>query len=331
MPRSTNRTCCHASDKCVLVHRSLLCANLLRRLLRSARTAGSFMIGTAKVVVQDIDYHHEVHEEHEGFQSQTSCSSRSSWISKTQLRVQSWSGYSPCRLAYKGQTTLPLAYNASAATVDAALESLSTLGASAVTVSLSGSVYTITFGGGGVASTNVNSLQGDMSTATYGTVSRTITTTYDAASQVTQVSDPSATIDTTRDGLGRATSIVNTIAGLTPAITFDQVFSAAGDRTQLKAKIASTNDFKTDYSYDTLGRLTDLDHKQGGTVLASYDYTFDYGNRFFMVSTSCLRVGNNRSNKGMRSRLARTIVSTKISSCHFVHTTTCMSTLCVIS
>lgn len=44
------------------------------------------------------------------------------------------------RLAYKGQTTLPLAYNASAATVDAALEALSTLGASAVTVSLSGSV-----------------------------------------------------------------------------------------------------------------------------------------------------------------------------------------------
>ncbi len=54
MPRSTNRTCCHALDKCVLVHRSLLCANLLRRLLRSARTAGSFMIGTAKVLSKTL-------------------------------------------------------------------------------------------------------------------------------------------------------------------------------------------------------------------------------------------------------------------------------------
>lgn len=246
------------------------------------------------------------------------------------------------RLAYKGQTTVPLAYNASSSTVDSALEALSTIGSGAVTVSLSSGVYTITFGGGSLDNTNVNSLQGDVSTATYGTVDRTISTTYNAATQVTQVSDSSATIDYTLDNLGRATSIVNTIAGLTPTVTFDQVFSTGSDRTQLKAKISNTNDFKTDFTFDTMGRmtdmvqqsnsgntvaskhvtlaynkvnqfsafnwyestgtsnqvattdfaydslnrLTDLDHKQGGTNLATYDYTYDYASRMTGVNSS---------------------------------------------
>ena len=246
------------------------------------------------------------------------------------------------RLAYKGQTTIPIAYNASASSVDAALEALSTVGSSAVTVALASGVYTITFGGGSLDNTNVNSLQGDVSTATYGTVDRTISKTYNAASQVTQVSEPSATIDYTLDNLGRTTTIVNTIAGLTPTVTFDQIFSTGSDRTQLRAKISTTNDFKTDFTFDTLGRmtdivqqgnsgnavaskhvtlaynkldqftafnrfestgtssqvastdfaydtlnrLTDLDHKQGSTNLATYDYTYDYASRMTGVNSS---------------------------------------------
>ena len=246
------------------------------------------------------------------------------------------------RLAYKGQTTVPLAYNASSSTVDSALEALTPVGSGAVSVSLSSGVYTITFGGGSLDNTNVNSLQGDVSTLTFGTVDRTITATYNAASQITQGSDPSATIDYTLDNLGRVTSIVNTIAGLTPTVTFDQTFSTGSDRTQLKAKISTTNDFKTDFTFDTLGRmtdmiqqsnsgntvaskhvtltynkldqftgfnryestgtssqvattdftydslnrLTDLDHKQGGTNLATYDYTYDYASRMTGVNSS---------------------------------------------
>ena len=245
------------------------------------------------------------------------------------------------RIAFGGQVTSPLAYNASQSTVDSALEALSTVGSGNVTVSLAGSTYTVTFGGA-LASTNVALLQADVSTATYGTVSRTISTTYNANSQVTQVTDPSATIDYTLDNLSRATSLVNTINGLTPTVTFDQTFSAGSDRTQLKAKISSTNDFKTDYTYDTLGRmtdivqqsnsgntvaskhvtlaynklhqfttlnryeststsnqvastdygydslhrLTDLDHKQGGTTLNAYDYTYDYASRMTSVTST---------------------------------------------
>lgn len=47
-------------------------------------------------------------------------------------------------ISYKGQTTSSLAYNASAGTVQAALEALSTIGTGKVTVSLNSSVYTIT-------------------------------------------------------------------------------------------------------------------------------------------------------------------------------------------
>ncbi len=144
-------------------------------------------------------------------------------------------------------------------------------------MSLSGSVYTVTFGGGSLHNTNVDKLQGDVSTATYGTVDRTISTTYDAADQITQESDPSATIDYTRDNLGRATSIVNTISGLTPTVTFDQTFSTGSDRTQLKAKISSTNDFKTDFSYDTLGRMTDIVQQgNSGNAVASKHLTLAY-------------------------------------------------------
>lgn len=84
------------------------------------------------------------------------------------------------RLAFQGQTTAPIAYNASAATVDSALEAVKTIGSGSVSVSLASGVYTVTFSGGSLQHTDVNSLQGDVSSATYGTVDRTITTTYDA-------------------------------------------------------------------------------------------------------------------------------------------------------
>lgn len=60
-------------------------------------------------------------------------------------------------LTYAGQTTGAIAYNASAATVKAALIALSNIEPQDVTVSLSGAVYTINFGGQ-FAGTNVAAL-----------------------------------------------------------------------------------------------------------------------------------------------------------------------------
>ncbi len=67
------------------------------------------------------------------------------------------------------------------------------------------------------------------------------------------------------------------ISGLTPTVTFDQTFSTGSDRTQLKAKISSTNDFKTDFSYDTLGRMTDIVQQgNSGNAVASKHVTLAY-------------------------------------------------------
>lgn len=72
-------------------------------------------------------------------------------------------------VSYKGQTTSALAFNASASTVQSALQGLSTVGSGNATVSLSGSVYTVTLadalGVHSLLTTNAGSLTGGTSTA----------------------------------------------------------------------------------------------------------------------------------------------------------------------
>lgn len=80
-------------------------------------------------------------------------------------------------VTYKGQTTIATAYNASAATLQANLETLSTIGTGNVTVGLSGSVYTITLsdtlGVHQPVTTNAGSLTGGSSTAVVATAADT--------------------------------------------------------------------------------------------------------------------------------------------------------------
>ncbi|MBL8815973.1 MAG: hypothetical protein JNL58_08070 [Planctomyces sp.] len=87
-------------------------------------------------------------------------------------------------LTYAGQTTSPIAYNASAATVDTALEALSNIGVGDVTVTGSaGGPWTVTFGGA-LANTNVQQITGNGSGLT-GAATQTFT-----AAQVTASSGP---------------------------------------------------------------------------------------------------------------------------------------------
>lgn len=84
-------------------------------------------------------------------------------------------------LTYSGQTTSAIAYNASAATVDAALEALSNIGAGDVAVTGSdGGPWTVTFTGA-LAGTNVGSMTGNGSSLTGGS-SETITVSSFVAS-----------------------------------------------------------------------------------------------------------------------------------------------------
>lgn len=88
------------------------------------------------------------------------------------------------------------------------------------------------------------------------TVIHTIDWVYDAASQLTDAGDSFAEYEYSYDGLGRATSIVADIAGLTPVVTLAQFFDANSRRTSLSATIGSTEDFVTEYTFDGLNRLT---------------------------------------------------------------------------
>ncbi|MCZ7667018.1 MAG: hypothetical protein M5U34_07250 [Chloroflexi bacterium] len=60
-----------------------------------------------------------------------------------------------------------------------------------------------------------------------GNTIRTITYERDNFGRLTGATDPSADYDYTFDALGRLTETIQTIAGLTPEVTFDQQFDAA--------------------------------------------------------------------------------------------------------
>ena len=82
----------------------------------------------------------------------------------------------------------------------------------------------------------------------------------------------------TRDNLGRATTIANTVNGLTPTVTFNQSFDSASNRTELKATSGSANDFKNTYQFDALQRLTDIvqESQSGGNSVTSKHVTLAY-------------------------------------------------------
>jgi hypothetical protein len=100
-------------------------------------------------------------------------------------------------LTYAGQTTAPIAYNATAATVKSALAGLSNLHAEDVTVTGSGP-YVVTFGGGEVDGQNVSQMTANNAGLTGGTspaVSVATTTPGDGVTTVNGVDIPSQTYD----------------------------------------------------------------------------------------------------------------------------------------
>jgi RHS repeat-associated protein len=179
------------------------------------------------------------------------------------------------RVAYNGEISSALATSITASGLKTALDA--SIGIDNVTVTGSSGSFTVTFGGT-QSTTNMSQIFGDAASASCGATISTITSTYDANDQLTSISDPSATINFTLDNLGRATSIANTIAGLTPTVTLAQNFNAAGNRTELKATIGSTLDFRNMYQFDTLGRVTEMiqQSQAGGNAVTAKRAAFAY-------------------------------------------------------
>ena len=179
------------------------------------------------------------------------------------------------RLAYNGEITAPLSPSITATQLKTALDGF--VGIDNVSVTGNSGSFTLTFGGT-QALTNVSQVFGDAANATNGSTTRTITTAYNAADELTSLSDPSSTMSYTRDNLGRALTIANTVNGLTPTVTFYQTFDSASNRTELKATSGSANDFKNTYQYDALQRLTDIvqESQSGGNAVTSKHVTLAY-------------------------------------------------------
>jgi len=110
-----------------------------------------------------------------------------------------------------------------------------------------------------------------------------LTFSYDALSRLTKVEDNfNGVLSSTYDAAGRLTK--RQFGGSGHAtLTYERGYTAAGETLWVKrySDLASSNLIGTStYTYDAGHRLTFLQHKDGGgTNLAAYTYTFDYGGR----------------------------------------------------
>ena len=189
-------------------------------------------------------------------------------------------------VAFEGYMTAPLAYNATAAQVETALEAMSSVDNVSVTGN-SGGPWTITFGGT-QSGENVARLDGDISAATAGTLERTISYAYDANGQLTSASDPDSSYAITYDHLGRVTQVDNNGTSGVPRVVLDSVYDAAGNRASLAATVAGTADFLNEYTHDALHRLTRLDQvgQTGGNSVAEkrVDLAYNAINEFTSIA-----------------------------------------------
>ncbi|MBC8351077.1 MAG: hypothetical protein H8E66_03770 [Planctomycetes bacterium] len=180
------------------------------------------------------------------------------------------------RLAFEGETAAELADDATAAQVETALEDLNSVNNVTVTGS-AGGPWTVTFVGTH-SGNDLAQMNGDAAALTSGTEVREITYTYDAGSQLTDVSDPDSTYAYTYDDLGRLLTVDNYDTSGVPNVILTSAYDANSNRTSLSAEIDSTDDFLNSYTYDALNRLTrlDQDEQTGGNTVVEKRVDFSY-------------------------------------------------------
>ena len=189
------------------------------------------------------------------------------------------------RLAFEGYVTAPLASNATAAQVESALEALNSVDNVTVTGN-AGGPWTVTFGGTH-SNTNVSRLDGDASSASNGTLVRTLSYTFDAASQLTAASDPDSSYAMSYDNLGRVVTVDNNGTSGVPRVILTSAYDSAGNRSDLSASVAGTADFLNSYTHDALDRLTRVDQtgQTGGNVVAEkrVDLAYNASDQFTSI------------------------------------------------
>jgi YD repeat-containing protein len=158
------------------------------------------------------------------------------------------------RLAFNGETSRAIAYNATAADVESALEALNAVDNVTVTGN-AGGPWTVTFVGTH-SNINVPQMGGDAAALMSGSVLRTISYAFDAANQLTSASDPDSSYAWTYDNVGRVLTTSNSGTPGVPTVVLTNTWDAASQLTSVAASIAGTADYKNVYTRDNLGRST---------------------------------------------------------------------------
>nr|WP_145088883.1 RHS repeat-associated core domain-containing protein [Anatilimnocola aggregata] len=105
---------------------------------------------------------------------------------------------------------------------------------------------------------------------------RTIGFEFDAASQLTEASDPAAINVYNYDLLGRVTQEVQTFAGFTDTLTFDYEFDAAGNRTESRWNFGTTEEITSEFEYDAQNRLKQLTRESDEEASFWHRVAFSY-------------------------------------------------------
>jgi len=110
------------------------------------------------------------------------------------------------------------------------------------------------------------------------TTLRTISFGYDAAGQMTTAADADSEYAYTYDAAGRVTEVDNASTPDAPHVVLTSAYDNLGRRTSLAANVDSTDDFLNGYSYDALGRTTQVtqEAQSGGNAVADKRIDFGY-------------------------------------------------------
>ena len=125
---------------------------------------------------------------------------------------------------------------------------------------------------------------------TAGIAVNTITTTYNAAMNVSSISDNDSFNGFTWDIMGRLLSSNNAGTANAPTVVLNQTYDALGRQNTLSATINSIADFVNTYSYDTAGRMSKITQTDGNSS-AGYavkdkrvDMNYDSVGRFTSIA-----------------------------------------------
>jgi YD repeat-containing protein len=100
-----------------------------------------------------------------------------------------------------------------------------------------------------------------------GTAIRTITSTFDAASQLTSISDPSSRYSYQYDAAGQLLRVDNLGTPNAPNVVLDYTYDLVGNRVRVSDTINGVQRGQEQFSYDALNRL--ITTTQSGTGIAS--------------------------------------------------------------